>query len=196
MNIILTSSFATVARKLFSENLLPPAPQRVAFIPTAADPYTETPWMTADRDALFALGYEIFDVDLKNKTADDLRREFENANIIFVAGGNTTHLTNEIHSSGFDTIIRELIAGGCTYIGSSAGSIVAGPSVEPFIKEDLPELPTDFHLENSHCLGLVDYIIFPHHPTFEEFDNKARAEFGDQFTFVTMTDEEYRVAQL
>lgn len=196
MNILLTSSFATVAKKLFSEKFLPPTPQRVAFITTAANPYEKAPWQIADRAMLASLDYEIFDVDLKNKNADELRSEFENANIIFVAGGNTTYLTDEIHRSGFDTIIRDLLASGRIYIGSSAGSIVAGPSVEPFIEEDLPELPADFAIANPSCLGLVNYIIFPHHPTFAESDTKARAKFGDRFTFVTMTDEEYKTALL
>ena len=67
-NIILTSSFQTVVQKLRAENLLPPAPARVAFIPTAEDPYEAKAWMMADRDALAVLSYEIFEVDLKNKT--------------------------------------------------------------------------------------------------------------------------------
>lgn len=172
-NIILTSSFSTVGSELKEKGFLPSAPQRVALIPTAAQCYATHPWLDDDRRALAKLGYDVYDVDFVGKTTEELRDALTPATIIFVAGGNTTFLAQQAHHSGFDGIITDLLAEGRMYIGSSAGSILAGPSIEPFIEEDLPELPKDFQLHNPAGLGLVDYVILPHYPQFAEYDKKV-----------------------
>lgn len=190
--LILTSAFGPVAKELREKDLLPTGELKVAFIPTAADFYKSKPWMEADRQALIDLGYTAFEVALKGQPVDQLRKELEPANIIFVAGGNTTYLTERAQASGLPSIIHELLKDRM-YIGSSAGSILAGPSVAPFVDEDLSELPNNFVLKDPTCLGLVDYIILPHYPSFAEENEKVFKKFGDQFTFIKITDQEYRI---
>lgn len=194
-NIILTSSFATVSSELRAKNILPHQVS-VAFIPTAGDIYPSTPWIEGDRRALIDLGYQITDVDLKGKAATSLKEELAFADIIFVAGGNTTYLLVEARRSGFDLIIRDLLAQGKMYIGSSAGSILAGPSVEPFLEEDLGELGRNFVVENPACLGLVDYIVLPHYPAYTERNDEIAEKYAERFAFAKMTDDGYRVATL
>lgn len=196
MKLILTSSYNTVANELNDKHILPSAPAKVAFITTAGDPYKETPWIEKDRKALINLGYDVFDYDLKGKMADELQKDLENADIIFVAGGNTTYFTKWSHESGFGTVINELLENGAVYVGSSAGSILAGSSVKPFIEEDLPDLEEDFEIADPSCLGLVDYIILPHYPDFAKENDKVVELFSDQFTFVKMTDSDYKVEEI
>lgn len=192
-NVILTSSFSTVGRGLREKGLLPEKGSIVAFIPTAGDPYAEKPWMEADRLALVDLGYGVFDVDLKNKNAELLRDELAAADVIFVAGGNTTYLVAQAHLSGFDVIVRDLLRQGKVYIGSSAGSILAGPSVEPFIEGDLPELSKDFVIADPSGLGLVDYIVLPHYPTSAKANDAIAERYDGQFRFVEMTDQAFSI---
>ena len=194
-SIILTSSFAAVAKELRTKNILP-AKASVAFIPTAGDIYPETPWIEGDRRALIDLGYEVTDVDLKGKSASALEQAFASADIIFVAGGNTTYLLVEARRSGFDTIIRNLLVKGKMYIGSSAGSILAGPSVEPFLEEDLGELGRKFVVGSSACLGLVDYIMLPHYPAYAQRNDEIAEQYAARFAFAKVRDDGYRVATL
>ncbi len=175
-----------------------PETASVAFIPTAGDPYPERPWIEADRAALVAFGYRVTDVDLKNKTADLLRTILSQHNIIFVAGGNTTYLMQQANASGFAVVIRALIQQGKQYIGSSAGSILAGPTVEPFVKEDLAELPKDFVLSKPTCLNLIDYVVLPHDQVdiFAAEHDKILKEYEGRLIFVRLTDGEYRGEQM
>lgn len=192
VSIILTSSFNTIAQELRAKGHLPEKAS-VAFIANAADPYQEKPWMEADRKAIINLGYTITDIDLRETTRDALKAALASFNIIFVGGGNTTYLTELSHRSGFHEIIRDLLNQGKIYVGSSAGSILAGPSVEPFVKGDLPELSSDFTLTNSTCLGLVDYIILPHYSAHKaETKDQMADAYGSRFQFVKITDQEYR----
>lgn len=175
-----------------------PETASVAFIPTAGDPYAERPWIEADRVALVALGYRVTDVDLKNKTVESLETVLSPHDVLFVAGGNTTYLVEHANASGFSATIRTLLQEGKQYIGSSAGSILAGPTVEPFVKEDLAELPKDFVLSKPTCLKLVDYVVLPHDQVdlFSAEHNKIMKEYSERLKFVRLTDQEYRTENI
>lgn len=193
-NLILTSSFNTVVAELQEKSLLPKTAS-VAFIPTAGDPYPKRPWIDADRKALVELGYSVTDIELKSGSPDSLEKVLSNYDIIFVAGGNTTYLVEQVHLSGFASVVRKLLGNGKMYIGSSAGSILAGPTVEPFAKEDIAELPKDFVLTNPSCLRLVDYVVLPHDQVeqFSAEHDKIISGYSDRLSFVRLTDHEYRL---
>lgn len=191
-NLILTSSFHTVAQTLRAIGHLPEHAV-VAFIPTAGDPYQERPWIDADRKALGVLGYETFDVDVKQTTAEQLARALAPATHIFVAGGNTTYLVFHAKKSGLFEVVRELVAEGRTYVGSSAGAILAGPTIEPFIPGDMADLPGGFLAPTPSALGLVDYVVLPHYPLYAAHNDKIAAAWSDRLRFEKLTDEEYRV---
>lgn len=190
--LILTSSFSTVANELYQKRFLPEE-ALIAFIPTAGNVYPSRPWIDADRKALFDLGYSVYDVELTGQSVEKLREALEAADVIFVAGGNTSYLFEQAHASGFDVVIKELLSKGKLYIGSSAGSILAGPSVEYCIEEDREDLPADFVLHNPTGLNLVDYVILPHYPGYQEQNDKLADKFSDRFRFVKLTDAEYKI---
>lgn len=196
-NVILTSSFHTVAKELRETSILPKTAS-VAFVPTAGDPYPERPWIDADRKALVGLGYDVADIGLKGETKDSLAKKLDAFDVIFVAGGNTTYLAQRSCESGFITLIRDLLKRGKRYVGSSAGSILAGPTVEPFLEEDLAELPKDFVLTERDCLHLVDFVVLPHDQVeqFSSEHDKIIEGYGDRFSFVRLTDREYRLYEI
>lgn len=194
-NLILTFSFKTVMEKLRAKRLLPKPPAKVAFIPTAGDVYESRPWLEAERQALVDAGYGVYDVGLNGQPAEELKQALEPSTVIFVAGGNTTYLFERARASGLHKIIRNLLQDRI-YVGSSAGSILAGPTVEPFIEEDLPELSKDFSLSSPNGLGLVDYIVLPHHQTYVESHDKIERAYGNRLKFCKLTDKEYRVVSL
>jgi dipeptidase E len=195
-NVILTSSFHAVADELRASGLIPLPGATVAFVPTAGDPYPERPWIDADRAALVRLGYAVVDVDLKDRAADGLRRDLSEADVLFVAGGNTTYLAEWSRRSGFGDIVRDLLREGKIYVGSSAGSILAGPTVEPFAEEDAAEMPPGFVAERPECPGLVDYVVLPHDAAFAAAHDKIVAKDGERWSFVRITDHEYRIENI
>ena len=50
---------------------------KLAFVPTAADPYDEKPWLLADRQKLVDLGFNIVDLPLKDQTKESLEQSQE-----------------------------------------------------------------------------------------------------------------------
>jgi dipeptidase E len=85
------------------------------------------------------------------------RRAIEQAEAIFVGGGNTFRLLKSLYDCALLPAIRLAVEAGMPYIGSSAGSIVAGPSLKT--TKDMPIVqPPSFD-----ALGLVDFQISPHY---------------------------------
>jgi dipeptidase E len=87
----------------------------------------------------------------------NMPRAVDEADVIFVGGGNTFRLLKGLHDHGLLEPIRRRVAAGVPYIGSSAGSIAACPTLKT--TKDMPVVqPASFE-----ALGLVPFQISPHY---------------------------------
>lgn len=100
-----------------------------------------------------SMGFELRSIhDVSN-----MEREIKDADAIFVGGGNTFRLLNGLYDCDLIAPIRERVAAGTPYIGSSAGSIVACPTLKT--TKDMPVVqPPSFD-----ALRLVPFQISPHY---------------------------------
>ena len=90
---------------------------------------------------------------------------------VAVGGGNTFHLVRELQRTGLMQAIRQRVFNGMPYMGWSAGSNVAGPTL--CTTNDMPiVMPASFD-----CMGLVPFQINPHYTDF--FDPKHGGETRD-----------------
>lgn len=122
---------------------------------------TFVPYALADRDGYAAkarerfgkLGIELLSVH----QAPDPRAAVRSAEAVFVGGGNTFRLLKWLQDEGLMGPIRDRAGEGMPYVGSSAGTNVAAPSIRT--TNDMPIVPT----ANLLALGLVPYQINPHY---------------------------------
>lgn len=109
---------------------------------------------------LDAIGFKAVDlVDLRDFTnSKEVLRKLSDFDVIYAAGGSTPSLRHAMKKCNFDEIVDELLEN-IVYIGESAGSYVAGPSIEVHEETDkqlgLSELPND-------GLGIIEEVIIPH----------------------------------
>lgn len=188
MKLYLTSIAASVINKIDFGNS-----KKVAFIPTAADPYEDKSFVDADRDALLKKGFEVIDIDIKNANEIELQKKLSQFDIIFVAGGNTFYLLEKMQKCGFDKILPGLLTKGIIYIGSSAGSVVVGPSIDYVQTVDDPKKAD---LSNFEGLGIVNFRILPHYGNekylekFNEIIQKYK-----EYSIITLTDDELIIVE-
>jgi dipeptidase E len=119
------------------------------------------PFAVCDRRAYTEKAQERFrTMGLELKSIHDvsnMERVVEEADSIFVGGGNTFRLLKGLYDCDLIDPIRKSVASGTPYIGSSAGSIVACPTLKT--TKDMPVVqPPSFD-----ALGLVPFQISPHY---------------------------------
>lgn len=119
------------------------------------------PYAVHDRRAYAAKAQERFrEMGLSLTSIHDVSnmpRKIEEAEVIFVGGGNTFRLLKALHDHDLLEPVRQRVAAGVPYIGSSAGSIVACPTLKT--TKDMPVVqPPSFE-----ALGLVPFQISPHY---------------------------------
>jgi dipeptidase E len=125
--------------------------KRVLFFPFALhdqDAYA------AKAEARFAaMGYVLTSAH----QAKDARAAAVQTDAIFIGGGNTFRLLKTLQDRELIDVIRRKVESGAPYIGSSAGSNVAGPTIKT--TKDMPIVqPRSFD-----ALGLVPFQISPHY---------------------------------
>ena len=101
--------------------------------------------------------------DLAGWPGPDLAEHLASFDVLYIQGGNTFHLLDQMRQSGADTIIQELVAAhGAVYCGVSAGSIVAGPEIA--VAGWSPDWDrNEVALTDLTGLHLVPFIISPHY---------------------------------
>jgi dipeptidase E len=98
------------------------------------------------------MGYELTSIH----TPSNPEAAVNEAEVVFIGGGNTFRLLKALYDFGVLDPIRKRVNEGMPYIGSSAGSNVAGPTIKT--TKDMPIVqPPSFD-----ALGLVPFQISPH----------------------------------
>ena len=137
----------------FIRELLGPNVRRVLFIPYAGvnRSYAEMAEKTA---VVFGeLGYQLESLHVSSDAAATLRE----AEAVAVSGGNTYRLLSLMQTLGLVAPLRERVRAGMPYIGWSAGSNLACPTIRT--TNDMPIVwPQD-----CEALGLVPFQINPHY---------------------------------
>ncbi|MDO8509988.1 MAG: Type 1 glutamine amidotransferase-like domain-containing protein [bacterium] len=102
---------------------------KIAYIITASKKVDDTSYIDKHRQKMNELNFHYTEIDIAGKNEDELRKVLDGYDIIMVEGGNTFYLLKSVRESGFENVIKDLITKGVVYIGSSAGSYIACPSI-------------------------------------------------------------------
>ena len=134
---------------------------KIGFIPTAANVEEgNKDWFI---DTLAELRQEGYWVDMVDPSAPgvDWKNRLAAADIVFVNGGNTFHLLDQMRKTHFDVWLKENLSTK-VYVGVSAGSIVATPSIAVASVDNGDKNLAG--LTDLRGLGFVGFEVSPHTP--------------------------------
>lgn len=126
------------------------AVKSVLFVPYAL--HDRDAYATTARERFQKMGFELSSIHTSQSPA----LAVDEAKAIFIGGGNTFRLLKTLYDFDLLDHIRRRVQSGMPYIGSSAGSNVAGPTIKT--TNDMPIVqPPSFE-----ALDLVSFQLNPH----------------------------------
>ena len=187
--LFLVSSFNDAAGMLkdFESDL---KGKTVTFIPTASVVEKVRFYVEAGKKALEKLGLIIDELEISTAADDEIRAKLTGNDFIYITGGNTFFLLQELKRTGADKIIAEEVYGGKLYIGESAGAIIASANIE-YIKgmDSIKKAPD---LANFDALGLVEFYAVPHYTNspFKKIAQKIIDDYSSSLNLVPISNKE------
>lgn len=187
--LFLVSSFEEVSTELQSldRDLVG---KKVTFIPTASNVEEGTFYVESGQKALEKMGLIVDRLDVSTAKPEEIQKKLRENDCIYVTGGNTFFLLQELKKSGADQVIIEEIQKGKIYIGESAGAIVLSKTVE-YVKtmDDPEEAPS---LKSFSGLNMVDFYPLPHYKdiSFSEVTMDIEKQYKEQLNFCFINNHE------
>lgn len=138
------------------------------------------PWALADHEAYLTLlrqrGFDAgFELQGIHRASDPVRA-VEEAEGLYVGGGNSFRLLAALQQPGLMEAIRARVAAGMPYLGISAGTNVAGPTIRT--TNDMPIVEPPRGLQ---ALGLVAFQMNPHYFSGPVWTQDAAGNFQQHF---------------
>ena len=164
--LFLCSSFADVANLLIdfaNEDL---KGKIIAFIPTASLTESIRFYVKTGKKALEKVGMIVEEVEITQFSNEEISSILHKCDYIYITGGNTFFLLQELKRKGVDKIISEQVKSGKLYIGESAGAIIASPDTEYMKNVNFDPIEKAPELEDYSSLGVVDFYTIPHYGNF------------------------------
>ncbi len=194
--IILTSSVATVAKHIYQNFLSDKNYKSILFIDTAAEPEVgkiegDDDWLQADLKSLLDLNYKVDRYTVTDQSLGEIESKINEYDVLYMCGGNTLYLLQQLKKTGAFSLIAEKVKAGKPYIGTSAGSIIAGPKI-PVYLEDAEGVEVD----DDTGFNFLNTIIVPHWGSeyFKEMYLEERLKLAYKATeppFLLLSDFHY-----
>lgn len=157
--------------------------KRVAYIGNAKDGLSDSERsdkIQEHKEQFEAHGFEFVEIDLRDSFDEMAVRGvsiLEGYGLVWCSGGNTFLLRKALELSGVDEVLVNKIKNGeIVYGGSSAGAVVAGPTLYGVENGDNPKEVERVYGQGVNWTGLniVSFVAVPHWKS-DWFDEQAHA---------------------
>lgn len=169
--LLLTSAGMQIQEEIIKILPKPISKTKIAHIVTAVKGEKDTSYVKREKEIMKKIGLRVEDIEIEGKNEKELHALLNSQDVIYVQGGNTFYLLKYVKLSCFDTIVKKLIKKGTIYIGVSAGSYIACPTIEMATWK----LPDRNYVRLTDCtaLNFVPFLISVHYkPLYKDILKK------------------------
>lgn len=189
--MLLTSAGMNVKEEILK--ILPKSPKelKLAHITTASKDEKNIDYFIKETRIMKEIGFQVTEVDIDGYIEQELWNILQDKDVIYVQGGNTFYLLKAIKESGFEEVARHLISRGAIYVGVSAGSYVAGPTIE---QADWIHEHNRFGLTDLTAMNLVPFLLIVHYVPEYKSILKEKIK-NSKYEFKIITDDQAILVQ-
>lgn len=164
--------------------------KKVLFVPTATNVDEYKKYIHFTREAFEENGYETENFDISEFLEEEIKDKLEKTDILFISGGNTFYLLQELKKKNLISYLKQKIEDGLIFIGESAGSVIAAPNIEYAGIMDDRTLAGE--LNDYTGLNLVSFYIVPHYgeEPFAESVEKIVEMYKDRLDLKLINNKE------
>lgn len=162
----------------------------VTFIPTAALPDKLDFHIKYSKELLSKMGLIVDELEISTAAHLDIVNKLENNDYIYVAGGNTFFLLQEMNKSGAGDLIKTQIKAGKLFIGESAGAILLAPNIE--YSKDTDNSLVALQLKTFEALNIIDFYPVPHYKNYplRETVERIISKYGTELPLVPFSNSQ------
>lgn len=188
MNIFLSSSLVG-SKNAFERFIKKYQAKEITFIATAAEVSPYTQYVDDAREYFLSKGFEIKDLEVSKVSEEQAKEIINHTEILYVSGGNTFYLLQELKKKDLLGLIKEKVDEGMVYIGESAGSVIASPDIAYIKYMDDPKAAPE--LKSTKALKLVEFYPLPHwgEEPFKEAAEKIHKTHKDSLQLIAIDNK-------
>ncbi len=138
--------------------------RKIAYIPTASNGENDWEYWKIKRDGTWryvnTLGAKVKAVVLENYRDKSVVKELKDQDIIWFAGGMAGYLAYWMRRCSLDIYLPQILKETGVYVGSSAGAMVAGKSLQ---LNSLRHVDGELGAETIKPMNFVSFDILPHY---------------------------------
>lgn len=130
------------------------------------------------------------EIEIATATLNEIESKIRENDYIYITGGNTFYLLQELRRTGADKIIADEVNAGKLYIGESAGSMILSPNIEyARLMDNVEEASA---LDSFVALGIIEFYPVPHHTNipFKKAVENIIEEYGSQLNLYPISNAE------
>ena len=134
--------------------------KQVLFIPTAGNTEEYRGYINEALLAFEDLGFQVEILDISACDRETAQAKIFQSKLLYISGGNTFYLLQELKKKQLLPLIKEQIADGMVYVGESAGAIITAKDID--YNKIMDDKAVAKELNDTEALNKVDFYVLPH----------------------------------
>ena len=163
---------------------------QVLFISTAGNVEEYRGYIDEALQAFADLGFQVEVLDIAACDRETAQAKIFQSKLLYVSGGNTFYLLQELKKKQLLSLIKEQIADGMVYVGESAGAVITAEDIDYIRLMDDKEVAGE--LFDTVALKEADFYLLPHvgEEPFAESAQATLDTYSDQLNLLSLNNRQ------
>lgn len=164
--------------------------KHVLFIPTAGNVEEYRGYIDEALQTFADLGFQVEVLDISACDRETAQAKIFQSKLLYVSGGNTFYLLQELKKKQLLSLIKEQVADGMVYVGESAGAIITAKDID--YNKIMDDKGVAAELHDTEALNEVDFYVLPHvgEEPFVESTQATLDTYGDQLNLLSLNNRQ------